>query len=337
MIVKLITHHIHLRYLLGFTGSFGFLFMGRKNYFFTDFRYEAIAKKLIKSGKSRIPFEYVKIDSDLKEVIKRYIEKDSIIEFEADHISVTELKKWKKLLRGYQLKPIKEKIELDRVIKNEYEIDMLRKSQKINESVFEEIRKEIKIGISEMELAWQIKMLGYKMGADDISFEPIVAFGEHSAAPHHQNTDRKLKKTDIVLIDMGMKYKGYCSDMTRTFFMNKASSEQANVYNLVLEAQEAAISKIKAGIKTKVIDNEARLKMGNLEKDFQHSLGHGIGLEVHEKPSLSQKSKEVLQKGMVVTVEPGIYLPGKFGIRIEDMGEVLSNGFDNFTKIIKNI
>ena len=186
-----------------------------------------------------------------------------------------------------------------------------------------------------MELAWKIKNIGHDLGADDISFEPIVAFGPHSAIPHHHNTATKLKKGDTLLVDMGMKYKGYCSDMTRTFFFGKPSAQQQKVYELVLEAQEAGIKKIKSGVATKKVDEAARKALGNYEEYFKHSLGHGIGLEVHEMPSLSGRSTEILKENMIVTVEPGIYLDGKFGVRIEDMGRVTAKGYENFTGAAK--
>lgn len=333
--MKLITHTTNLHYLIGFTGTAGFLIMGKKNYFFTDFRYEATAAKLLKESKSRVPFEFIKIDSNLKEILKKKLGKAKTIEFESNHVTVAELKRWKDLLKGHKLVPMKKTIEEIRWCKDENEVKLLKKSQKINAEVFKRIRAMIKPGHSELEIAWQIRAIGYELGAEDISFEPIVAFGNHSASPHHQNTTRKLKKRDIVLIDMGMKYKGYCSDMTRTFFIGKPSEEEAMVYDLVLQAQLAGITATKAGVKASSPDKAARKIMGDMAEHFGHSLGHGIGLDVHEYPGVSTRSKATLKEGMIVTMEPGIYLPGKFGVRIEDMGRVTKTGYENFTKVDK--
>lgn len=335
MSIQLITHLKNIEYLTGFTGSAGFLLLGKKNYFFTDFRYRELAERLTSSNKGRIRIEFIEMDSHLKEKLAKLLKNTQEIEFESAHLTVDGLKYWKSILKGNKLVPTKKTIEELRRHKEAAEITLLKKSQKINERVFQEIRNSIRPGMTELEIAWQIKVLGHERGADDISFEPIVAFGPHSAIPHHQNTTRKLKARDIVLIDMGMKYKGYCSDMTRTFFMGKPSAEQAKVYDLVLSAQKAGIAATRAGVKAAEVDAAARAVMGDLAQYFGHSLGHGIGLDVHEFPSVSSRSQAILQEGMVVTMEPGIYLPGKFGVRIEDMGQVTQKGYENFTKVEK--
>lgn len=306
----------------------------RKNYFFTDFRYKSIAKHLEKS-KTRIPFEFIELDRDYQKKLTKICSRSQVIEFESKHVTVDALKGWKKSFKGKKMQPMKKLIEKMRLIKDKEEIKLMKKSQKINEQTFLAVRKLIKPGMTEQEIAWKIQSIGHDLGAEEISFPPIVAFGPNSAIPHHQNTTRKLKKSDIVLIDMGMKYKGYCSDMTRTFFMNKPTAEQAKVYQLVLDAQLAAIAAVKPGAKVAKLDQIARDTMGEYAEYFGHSLGHGIGLDVHEAPGVSTRSKETLKEGMVVTMEPGIYLDGKFGVRIEDMGRVGKKGYENFTSLDK--
>lgn len=331
--MRLITHLTNLRYLIGFTGTAGFLLIGKqKNFFFTDFRYRGFAQELQKS-KTRIPFEFIEMGSDFEKQFKKYAGKT--VEFEAVHLSVAELASWKKRFKGMAFVPMKSSIEALRLLKESEEIKNLKKSQDINEKTLERIKKLFKPGVTELELAWQIKVIGHELGAEDISFEPIVAFGENSATPHHQNSNRKLKNSDVVLVDMGMKYKGYCSDMTRTFLPKKATPEQHVVYQKVLEAQMLAIRALKAGVKCSKLDAIARDSMGADAEHFGHSLGHGIGLDVHEAPNLSSRSKDVLKENMIVTVEPGIYLPGRFGVRIEDMGRVTKTGYENFTKFEK--
>lgn len=329
--MKLITHLQNLRYLIGFTGTSGFMLLGKKNFFFTDFRYRGVAQQLEKS-KTRIPFRFLEVNKNFEQELKTRAKGQ--IEFESQHMSVNELKSWKRKLKG-PLSPMAHPIEEQRLIKEGEEIKKLKKSQEINEETLKRVLKTLKSGITELEIAWKIKVIGHELGAEDISFEPIVAFGAHSATPHHQNSATKLKSNEVVLIDMGMKFKGYCSDMTRTFLPKKPSAEQRKVYEEVLMAQEAAIRALKTGVKCSKLDEIARKSMGKLADHFGHSLGHGIGLDVHEAPSLSAKSKDTLKEGMVVTVEPGVYLPGKFGVRIEDMGRVGINGYENFTRFGK--
>jgi Xaa-Pro aminopeptidase len=347
--MQLITHSPNLRYLTGFTGSKGFLLIGRKkNYFVTDPRYIEFAHKLQKK-KSRIDFEVsgdYKMQDELKEAIKNY----KTIEFEADHITVNQLKSLKKKFKGKKLIPTKKTVEELRTIKEKSEIKLLRKSQELNKKNFlrtkrlltnHSDKKLFAKSPTELEVAWLIKQIGHKLGAEDISFEPIVAFGSNSAIPHHQNSNRRLKKNDIVLIDMGLKYKGYCSDYTRTFFLgskaskpNKSRQEQIAIHKKVQRAQKAAIKAIRAGISCAELDHIARTEMGDDEIHFTHSLGHGVGLEIHEAPRLSSSKKHLaagkqkLRENMVITIEPGIYLPGKFGVRIEDMILVKKEGFE---------
>ncbi|MBU0981314.1 aminopeptidase P family protein [Patescibacteria group bacterium] len=321
----LITKKTNLNYLTGFSGSKGCLILGPTNFFFTDSRYAEIAQKLAEKP-CRIPFKFIEVNEDFPTALKKCIGKSKVVEFEPSDLTVDELNRWKKRLKGIKLIPQKQTIDEKRKIKDSKEIKLLHISQKLNLKAMERTRILLKPGVTELEIAWLIKKLAHDLGADDVSFEPIVAFGSHSAIPHHQNTSRRLKKTDIALIDMGIKYKGYLSDLTRTHFIGKPSSEQNAVFEKVLSAQKAAIKAIKPGIKASSVDKIARKTMGEDEKYFTHGLGHGVGLEIHEAPSLSSKSLDMLKKGMVVTVEPGIYLPGKFGVRIEDMGLICAEG-----------
>lgn len=331
MEATLVSHPTNVKYLAGFCGSNGFLLLGRKNYFFTDFRYRGIAKEMEKK-KNRIKFKFIEINKDLPEKMKRILGNSTKIAFESEHMTIAELEIWKKRLKGLRFTTITKTIEELRQYKDAVEISKVKKSQLINEKTLERIKKLLKPGITELEIAWKIKTIGHDLGAEDISFEPIVGFQENSSIPHHQNTNRKLKNNELVLIDMGMKFEGYCSDMTRTFFFGKGTKEQLAIYDLVLKAQLAGIKAVKAGVKAAVPDLAARKVMGKYEKFFGHSLGHGIGLDVHEAPSLSASSKDTLEENMIVTVEPGIYLEGKFGVRIEDMGRVTKKGYENFTK-----
>ncbi|MEK7146510.1 MAG: Xaa-Pro peptidase family protein, partial [Patescibacteria group bacterium] len=252
---ELITDPKSLEYLIGFTGSHGFMVLGKKNLFFTDFRYRGIAKEL-ERNKTRLPFKFMELDEKTIEHIQKNLGKKELA-FEANHLTVAALNSWKKKLKGTRLVPGKNSVEEMRLFKDKNEIALLKKSQKINEETLYRTKKLFKKGVTELELAWKIKTIGHDLGAEDISFEPIVAFGPYSAIPHHHNTNTKLKSGDTLLVDMGMKYKGYCSDMTRTFFFGKPSAEQRKIYELVLAAQEAGIKKIKAGIAAKKVDEAA--------------------------------------------------------------------------------
>lgn len=332
--MRLITHLTNLRYLIGFTGSAGFILLTpKKSYFFTDFRYRGIAEALA-AHPLKTPFEFVELNEAGQTKLKTLLT-NKTVEFEAAHLSINELEHWKKRFPKSTFKAAKNTVEAERLLKTPDEIRALKKSQQINEATLKAVLKLLKPGITELEIAWKIKVIGHDLGAEDISFEPIVGFGPHSAVPHHQNTSTKLKANDLVLVDMGMKWGGYCSDMTRTFLPKKPSAEQINIYEKVLRAQSLAIAAIKPGVACKKIDEIARKSMGKDAEFFGHSLGHGVGLDVHEAPNLSSRSKDILKAGMVVTVEPGIYLDGKFGVRIEDCGLVTEKGYENFMRIEK--
>ena len=340
----LITNKFNLEYLIGFTGSSGFMLLTKnKNYFFTDGRYLEIAKKLEKSKKKRIKFEFVLYDKEFKNKWKDILKKHRIkaLHFEVEDLTVQKFSSFKKLSKGVKFKETTHEIAKQmRVQKNRTELREINKAQRIIEKVFKRIKKELKKGQTENQIAWRIKELCQKFGADDISFEPIVGFGDNSASPHHQNTDKKLKKGNVILIDHGARYKGYCSDMTRMIFTTQPTDKETEVYNTVLKAQIAAIKAIKPGIKASKVAKIARkvIEDAGFGDNYTHSLGHGVGIEVHDPPtSLSIKSKDTLKEGMVVTIEPGIYLPGKFGVRIEDMGVITKRGIKLFTKQAKKL
>jgi Xaa-Pro aminopeptidase len=322
LLVSSIPNIIYLTGLAGFSNEEreAYLLVTKAgNYIFTDGRYFEVVKK-IKA------FRLVEISANknfeqaLKEiVVKEKIEKLAIDE---DNIKVTEHIRIKKVAR---LCSDENLIEGLRAIKDDREIENVKKACKLGDQTFKHILSEIRIGITEKNLVQKIEMFILNHGAQ-ISFRPIVAFGENSSSPHHVSTDKKLKKNEIVLLDFGVKTNNYCSDMTRTVFFGKANREQKKIYRTVLESQTKAIELLKLSIKTDKpitgfdLDKTARM---HIESEgypsIPHSLGHGIGLEVHEKPSLSPKSKETLTNGMIFSIEPGIYIPGFGGIRIEDL------------------
>ena len=224
-----------------------------------------------------------------------------------------------------------------RMIKTPKELEIIKTAVKKGAEAFDEFAKVIEEGIDEFELSFRFKEKLTQRGRRALSFEPIVAINENAAKPHATVTEKKLKKGDLLLLDAGIKYKRYCSDRTRTIYMgdNISMSKKQNfpkeiqkVYDVVLKAQEEAIKALRVGIKAKELDKIARdiIQNAGYGKYFVHSLGHGVGLDIHEWPFINSKNETVLKEGMVFTIEPGIYIPGKFGIRIEDMVAINYNG-----------
>ncbi len=336
-----ITDPFNIRYLANFTGTNGqILVTPKKCLFFTDFRYRTVAKKVLPDN-----IKFIEIDNNFQKTLDPLLQKNKIktIGFEEKHLTVLRYRKLKKVFAAggskIKFRPVQDIIESLRERKSQEELRYIIKAQRIAEKVFLEVKNGLKQGKTEIDIAREIEQLGQKYGADGISFPAIVGFGKNSASPHHQNTNRRLKKGDIVLIDMGMKYKGYCSDMTRMIFTKKPTPIEQKIYSIVLEAQEKAIKQLKVGVKGSAADEWARkiIQHAGYGKYFGHSLGHGIGLEVHESPSLAVNYHKTLPENTVVTVEPGIYLENFFGVRIEDMVLVESNGVINLTKISKQI
>lgn len=241
--------------------------------------------------------------------------------FEAEDISVARLKRWKKAAPKVAFNPVSGLVEEYRRSKEEDELTAIIEANRITEDILARIQLQLKPGITERDLAWKIESRARAMGAEKLSFETIVAFGSHTSRPHHRPTDRVLKKGDMVQIDMGVVIDGYCSDRSMVYFTAKPTAKERKVYEALEEAKNAAIDVIAPGVACSEPDRIARdiLKKHGLEQYFIHSLGHGVGLEIHEGVSLSQKSTDAFLEHEVVTVEPGIYIPGKFGMRLEDM------------------
>jgi Xaa-Pro aminopeptidase len=332
-----ITNPVNIYYLTGFTGSKAKILITKKNaYFFTDFRYLEYAKTIVPKE-----FRVVEINKKWKEDWPRIIKKYRIksLGIEENHLTLKQFLELKKISGGTSLKKSDFIIENIRKIKNEEELRLIKKSQEINEKILKDVKKYIKTGVSEKEIEWFIIERIHKYKADAPSFKPVVAFGDHSSVPHHQNTDRKLKKGDVVLIDMGVKYKHYCSDMTRTFFTKQPENEEKKVYLTVLEAQNAAIDKLKKSVKLNSVNKAAIniIEKAGYLKNFQHALGHGVGLDIHELPNLGSEKIFEFEENMVTTIEPGIYLQKNFGVRIEDMLIIERTGALNITKAKKDL
>lgn len=300
----------------------------QKKYLITDGRYTTAVRELCKD------FEVVEHSHHypLKKALQEIVQKHTIkrLGFESTSLTVAEHKTLKKTVAqtASTLVPTQHILEKVRVIKTSLEIEKIEKACNIGDSVFEAVLKKIRPGVSEKEIAFEIETEIAKRQAE-ISFPPIVAFGKNSAVPHHQNTNDKLQKNSFMLLDFGVKFENYCSDMTRTLILGKATEKQKDIYETVLLSQQKAIAALtqkEETIGADKIDNAARGYI--LSKNFPsipHSLGHGIGVEVHELPYISLNSKHMLKNSMVFSIEPGIYIPGFGGVRIEDL-VVLEDG-----------
>jgi len=310
----IVTKPANVTYTTGFLGDDSWaVITGRAVYLLTDSRYtEQAQKECVGCGiiqrKDSLAEAVAKLCKKLKSVRMVAVEKStSVADFEA-------LKKRVKL----RLKPTASIIESIRRAKDSSEVAVIKAAASIAARALRQTLRYIKPGVSENELAGMLDFQIRKLGATN-SFETIVAFGPNASRPHHQPSRRKLKKRDTILIDFGAKYKGYCSDITRCFAVGRPSHFYKKAYDVVQQAQAAAIKTVKAGVEMVKVDAAAREAIAEHDLPvYGHGTGHGLGLEIHENPFLNTESKGKLQAGMVLTIEPGVYIPGKLGVRIED-------------------
>lgn len=313
----LVSNLNNIRYLSGFTGDTGKLLVTLNN------SYIIVDGRFIEQAVNETSLEVIDYEGSFEKTINKLLDKEEIEKcgFESVDTTYKEYDLLKKELENKELVPTQGVIEKIRMIKEKSEIKLIKKALDIANSTFEEIKVQIVPGISEKEISAEIEYKMKKKGADGIAFETIVASGKRSSLPHGTATDKKIEVGDTVVIDMGAKYKGYCSDMTRTLFVGEPTKEQQQIYEIVEKAQKEAIEAIDVAVKCskpcEIVIEE--FKKYNLEQYFTHALGHGVGLDVHERPYISTKSIDEFQPGIVVAIEPGIYLPNKFGVRIEDM------------------
>ena len=262
----------------------------------------------------------------------------AVLGYEEDYLTVAEFMAYKQKLEA-KLVPMSENINQLRQIKEEYELERMRKAQQITDIAFEEVLKRIRGGMTEKELAAELIYCLLKNGGEGLSFEPIVIFGPNTSLPHGVPGDRKLQAGDFITMDFGVIYQGYCSDMTRTVAFGFATDEMRRVYDTVLQAQLAGIAATRAGVTGAEVDAAARkvIEDAGYGPYFCHSYGHSIGMECHEMPACSPSGKAVMAENMVSSAEPGIYIPGKFGVRIEDVVVFKKDGFENLTHSPKNL
>lgn len=335
----LISSQYSLRYFTGFSGTTGIaLAFKEKRFFFTDFRYIAQAKEQVEPK----GFTVVKVERGAIDTLAECL-KDSGIKrlgIEDKYVTLSQYVEYKEKFENISFVTLGEEFDKLRMIKTQEEIECIKKAVDIADKVFENILGEIKEGVSERDLAALMEFEMKKLGGDGPSFETIVASNERSALPHGVASDKLLVKEGFVKFDFGVYYNGYVSDMTRTVYLGENPSEKhLEIYNIVLEAQKLACKSVKAGMKCSDLDKIARdyISEKGYGDNFGHGLGHGIGVYIHEFPSLNGKSDIILQEGMVITIEPGIYIDGFGGVRIEDdvvvrkdFGEILNRTSKDF-------
>lgn len=320
----LVTHLPDVRYLSGFTGSSAALAVTRRGArLFTDGRYRAQAAEQVKGAQVEIVSGAPAVSAVQWLAAQPGSESAG---FDPAHTTVAELSRFRselpsKLRRAFLTPLAVSLVEQLRLIKDEDEIKLMSEAALIGCQLFEHIITIIRPGIREIEIAAELEHQARLRGAEGMSFETIVASGERSALPHGKASSAVLSRKGFVTLDFGIIREGYCSDMTRTVCLGAPRSEERTAYEAVLEAQESAVAAVSAGISCGDVDEAARsiLRKAGMAEAFSHSTGHGVGLEIHESPRVGAGQKTRLQPGMVVTIEPGVYWPGKFGIRIEDM------------------
>ena len=258
--------------------------------------------------------------------------------YEENYLTVAEFQMFEKGLNA-KLVPFHKEISSFRAVKEEWELEIMRKAQAITDKAFAEVLPRIKAGMTELELQAELIYCLYKNGATGLAFDPIVVSGPNTSLPHGVAGERVIREGDFITMDFGAQYMGYCSDMTRTVALGYATEEMKKVYNTVLEAQLAGLAITKAGVPGKDIDAAARkvITDAGYGEYFGHGYGHSLGLEVHESPSPNGANAEPMPVGAVCSAEPGIYLPGKFGVRIEDVTVFQAEGHENVTHSPKNL
>ena len=332
----LIVNQVNRLFATGFSSSAGALLITDNNaWFFTDSRYIEAAEKTINDANVVL----VTKDDDTIDCIKSVADKNKItsIGFEDGYVSYACKKEWDDKL-GIKLIPAQDLIQDLREIKSRENLEKMIKAQRISEKVFEEIFPIISTKMTEKELAAEIIYRSLKNGADDKAFDPIVVSGSNSSRPHGVPGNEKIQK-GFLTIDFGVKLDGWCSDTTRTLCVGTPDDEMIKLYDIVLKAQEAGIKAVRGGVPAVDVDSAARtvIEKAGFGEYFGHGFGHSLGLEVHESLKASQLSKDILPVGAVMSAEPGIYLPGRYGVRIEDTLYVTENGSENITKLPKNL
>ena len=327
---------LNLRYLTGFAGTFGILIITQgEQLLLTDSRYLERVKEET-SG-----LEIVELKGNWAERLGEQLKDLGLKEVGVNELAIS-LHDFNQLKEKAEVEPVplEGPVERLRLRKDEEEISLIRRAVELTDRAFDHALESVRPGMSEREVAWELERWMRENGSDGIAFPIIAAAGPNSALPHATPSDRRIEEGDLLLLDIGARYEGYCADMTRVISIGPPSKRKTEVYEVVRRAQERALEQIRSGMTGIEADKLARgvIQEAGFGNHFGHGLGHGVGLAVHEGPRLSPLSeKDVLESGMVVTVEPGIYLPGKFGVRIEDLTVVRDGGVEVLTSSPKEL
>lgn len=323
------------RYLSGFTGSSGWLVVTKdRAALATDFRYYE------QVGREAPEFELGEIKAKFVDTLPGLLDGLGVgrLGFESQHVTVEDHRAWRQATDSVEWVPLKDTVEKMRMVKDEDEVEALRRSAALTDAAFAHLLEVIEPGMTEMEAAWEIESAMHALGASKVAFDLIVAAGPNGALPHARPGDHPIEAGEPIVIDIGCKLDGYCSDMTRTISLGEPSPKYLEVWELVLQAQDAVKAALCAGMSGLEADTLARdviAKAGYGDR-FGHGLGHGVGLAVHEGPRASKLSEDVLEAGMSLTIEPGVYLPGEFGVRIEDLVIIREKGIEILSGTTKN-
>lgn len=329
----IVTNPVNIRYLTNINAEGVLLLTRRENVYITDGRYMEVVNRALTIDDGIIVYDFKELTREDYENFFTFCEN---VGFEENYLTYAQYKEY---MHKYKINNFEETeglIEKFRIVKKEEEIDCIKKACIITDNCFEHLKSFIKIGMTEKEIAFEIEKFFLTNGADSLAFDTIVASGPNSSMPHAVPTDRKIEDGDPITIDMGCKYNGYCSDMTRTVFAGHVPQYMKPVYDLVLKNQLRVQEELKEGANLKLIAKSVESEFKLQGANMVHSLGHGVGLDIHEYPFMSTKHDFLLKENMVVTDEPGIYIPTRFGVRIEDTVLITKYASQNLTMSDKN-
>jgi len=338
----LVTKPVNVRYLSGYSGSNGQLIVGSEDVFMTDGRYEEQSRHEVPDIRREI---YGVSSRTIGEAAGMYGTVESVISglqvrrlaVEAGHMTLDTARALRETIPGLELVETSEEVETLRAVKDKHEIASMQRAFGIADDALASLLAQLKEGMTEIELAAILEFEMREAGSEGVSFDTIAGFGENAAEPHHHPTGRALKRGDMIKVDFGAMADGYHSDMTRVIAFGEPADELVEIYKLVKAANQAGLEAVRAGVTSGAVDAAARDVVRASGYDYGHGTGHGVGLEIHESPPVRQGAQLVLEEGMALTVEPGIYIPGTGGVRIEDTVIVRPQGCDILTRSTKEL
>jgi Xaa-Pro aminopeptidase len=329
----LVTKLVNVRYLTGFSGSAGAVLIGDEDVFFTDSRYDEQSSREVPDCRRVVP------SSGQEKVLTGEITGKGItrLAVEAANVTLAQARRWREEMPAVELVETTGVVEELRKVKDADEIEALRRAADIGDRGLQELLGRLAEGMTEVEVAAELEDTMRRAGSEGLSFPTIVAFGENAAEPHHSPNARRLRAGDLIKLDFGATFAGYHSDMTRTIAYGEPERGLAEIYEIVRASQQAGVEAVSVGATGAQVDSACRDIVERAGYTYGHGTGHGCGLEVHEAPTANRTSDDVLAPGMTVTVEPGIYLPGRGGVRIEDLVVVTDGGCDILTRSPKEL